>query len=88
MLGLIGGSRAALLFPGLYLAALLVGSLAVGIHRRAPAAILRRAPAAILLPLILMTMHLSWGVGFFAPPRITPAADRAPEPVGNAGSGI
>lgn len=28
-----------------------------------------RAPAALLLPLVLSTMHLSWGIGFFFPAR-------------------
>ncbi len=45
--------------PLTYTSALTVGSLAVGIHRR--------APAALLLPLALAVMHLSWGIGFFFP---------------------
>ncbi len=45
--------------PLVYLSTLVVGSLAVGFHRR--------APCTFLLPLILATMHLSWGVGFFCP---------------------
>ena len=48
-------------FPLLYLLALLLGSLTIGLRRR--------APAALLLPLLLATMHLSWGLGFFLPPR-------------------
>jgi hypothetical protein len=27
----------------------------------------RRQPAALLLPLVIPTMHLSWGVGFLVP---------------------
>ncbi len=48
---------AALLF--VYLLTLGVGSALVGFRRRA-------APA-LLLPLVLATMHLAWGVGFFIP---------------------
>ena len=33
------------------------------------AGIRHREPAAVLLPLILPVMHLSWGIGFFCPPR-------------------
>ncbi len=59
LLGLIGASGAALVLPLLYIAALVLGSVVVGIRRR--------DTAAILLPLILATMHLSWGIGFFLP---------------------
>ncbi len=51
--------EAAAALPLAYLFVLTVGSLAIGIHRR--------APAALLLPLVLATMHLSWGIGFFLP---------------------
>ena len=44
-----------------YFLTLTLGSLAVGIRRR--------SFAALLLPLVLATMHLSWGVGFFIPVR-------------------
>ena len=38
-----------------------IGSLAVGLRRR--------EPAAAILPVALLTMHLSWGLGFFLPAR-------------------
>ena len=47
--------------PSLYVSAVVVGSLAVGIRRR--------EFAALLLPLVLATMHVTWGAGFFCPPR-------------------
>ncbi len=46
-------------FPLAYCLALLLGSLAVGIRRR--------ETAAVILPIVLATMHLSWGSGFFFP---------------------
>ena len=51
----------AIVMPTLYLAALLLGSIAVGLRRP--------DRSAILLPLVLATMHLSWGLGFFVPGR-------------------
>ena len=47
--------------PSVYLLVLLAGSLLVGLRRG--------ASAAFLLPAVLATMHLSWGVGFFVPGR-------------------
>ena len=44
-----------------YFLTLTLGSLAIGIRRR--------SFAALLLPLVLATMHLSWGIGFFIPVR-------------------
>ncbi len=44
-----------------YMLALVTGAAAVGIRRR--------DAAAVLLPLVLPTMHLSWGLGFFLPAR-------------------
>ncbi len=45
-----------------YLAVLLLGSVALGLRHM--------EPAAVILPVVLMTMHLSWGVGFFLPARL------------------
>ena len=47
--------------PLTYVLTLTLGSLAAGIRRR--------SYAALLLPLILATMHLSWGIGFLTPVR-------------------
>ena len=76
LLGLLGHSGAALVAPLLYVAFLGVGSAIVGWRRR--------DVAAFLLPLVLVVMHLSWGIGFFLSAR--PAAplkgglgERAPE---------
>ena len=55
------GSWAAAAVPLAYVLALVLGSLAIGIHRR--------SSAALLLPLVLAVMHLSWGAGFFTPLR-------------------
>ena len=44
-----------------YLAILLLGSVPLGLRHM--------EPAAVILPVVLMTMHLSWGVGFFLPAR-------------------
>lgn len=51
------GTAPALLLT--WLGALIVGSPAVGLSRR--------EPAALLLPLVLAAMHLSWGLGFLLP---------------------
>ncbi len=63
VLGLMGLTWAAAPLPLLYLVILALGSAAIGVRHR--------NPAAILLPLVLATMHLSWGIGFFIPPRIS-----------------
>lgn len=47
--------------PALYGGFLAAGSTVVGIRRR--------EPAAVALPLVLATMHLAWGIGFFLPPH-------------------
>ena len=56
-----GASWAAAAVPLTYVLTLMLGSLTVGIRRR--------SYAALLLPLVLATMHLSWGIGFFTPMR-------------------
>ena len=56
-----GASWAAAAVPLTYVLTLALGSLTVGIRRR--------SYAALLLPLVLATMHLSWGIGFFTPMR-------------------
>ena len=66
-LGLVAGAALALAgFPWLLAALLLayVPTLAVG---AAVVGLRRRDTAAIRLPLVLATMHLSWGMGFFVP---------------------
>ena len=47
--------------PAAYASVLVLASAAVAARRR--------EPAALLLAPVLATMHLSWGVGFFLPPR-------------------
>ena len=63
-----GGLAAAV--PLAYLLFLIVGSLVVGLRRR--------SCVALLLPVVLPTMHLAWGLGFFLPfaPRAV-AGERA-----------
>ena len=56
-----GASWAAAAVPLTYVLTLMLGSLTVGIRRR--------SYAALLLPLVLATMHLSWGIGFITPMR-------------------
>lgn len=53
--------QAAAAVPLVYAATLLSGACWVGLCRR--------APAVLLLPLVLGTMHLGWGAGFFLPAR-------------------
>lgn len=48
--------------PLTYIFILTVKALTVGVRSR--------APAALLLPLVLVIMHLSWGIGFFFPVRL------------------
>ena len=55
----LAGSAWAVAMPLAYVLTLTVGSLVVGIRRR--------TLAALLLPLVLATMHLNWGLGFFLP---------------------
>ena len=63
---------AAALVPFAYLCALLATTLAAGIRQR--------EPAALILPVVLVTMHLSWGLGFFLP-LFRPARRAAPAQV-------
>ena len=51
-----GAAALGAVLPAVWLAALAAGSVAAGVRRR--------EPAAVLAPLALMTMHLSWGAGF------------------------
>lgn len=53
-----GRGPAALALPSAWLAVVFGGSLLVGVRRR--------DPFALLLPLVLATIHLSWGSGFLA----------------------
>ena len=48
-----------LIIPGCYVAALIVGSLVIG----------KQWSERIMLPMVLATMHLSWGWGFLTSPR-------------------
>ncbi len=73
--GLAGHWTLAAAVPTAYILTLLAGSAVVGFRRRA-------ARQAFLLPLALLTMHLSWGAGFFLPSRrpvtrLEPAEDGA-----------
>ena len=61
-LALAGASWAAGAVPLTYFLVLAAGSLAAGIRHR--------SYAVLLLPLVLATMHVSWGIGFFSPVRI------------------
>ena len=61
ILAMAGPIWAVAAVPLTYVLTLTLGSLAVGIRRR--------SYVALLLPLILATMHLSWGIGFFTPVR-------------------
>ena len=54
-------SGTAAIVPLAYLLLLVGGSAFVGVRRH--------SAAAVLMPLVLATMHLSWGTGFFAPAR-------------------
>ena len=63
VLAVVGASWAAAAVPLAYVLTLALGSLTVGIRRR--------SRAALLLPLALATMHLSWGIGFFTPVRLS-----------------
>ena len=61
VLAVAGVFWAAAAVPLTYVLTLALGSLTVGIRRR--------SYAALLLPLVLATMHLCWGTGFFTPVR-------------------
>ena len=58
------------LAPAVYLLGLLAGSALVGVRRR--------KRAAVLLPVVLATMHLCWGAGFFVPGRRRASPARPP----------
>ena len=70
VLALVISPWAGAVVPSVYLTALAAGSLVVGIRRR--------AFVAALLPLVLATMQLSWGIGFFFPPRDRTSTDSFP----------
>ena len=72
------GHHMALLFPLVYLCALAAWSIAIGL--------VRREPAALLLPLALATMHLCWGVGALTPKP--PPHPRAASPQPSRGAGF
>lgn len=82
VLAIWAGPLLAAAVPAAYLMTLLAGSLTIGVRRR--------DWAAVLLPLILATMHLSWGLGFFLKARrakngksrgsSSSAGDGAPDP--------
>lgn len=67
--------------PAAYVGALVVGSSIVLLRRR--------EWPGLLLPLVLATMHVSWGAGFFFPVR-PQVPDPAPEPADGrrAGAGV
>ena len=56
---LAGSWGLALILPVTYLVVLALGACVLGVRKR--------DGAASLLPLVLATMHLSWGIGFFLP---------------------
>ena len=60
LLAAAGAAGAAAVLPASYGAALLAGAVLTGVRRR--------DAAAVLLPVVLATMHVSWGTGFFFPP--------------------
>ena len=60
LLAAAGAVAAAAVLPASYAAALVAGAVFTGVRRR--------DPAAVLLPLVVATMHVSWGAGFFFPP--------------------
>lgn len=55
----LGGAAGMAVVPLAWLCLLAAGALAAGVRRR--------EPAALILPVVLATMHLSWGIGFFVP---------------------
>ena len=71
------GHGVALLFPLAYLVALTAWSVAIGLARR--------EPAALLLPLALATMHLCWGVGALTPKPPPHPGAASPQPSRRAG---
>ncbi len=63
VLAAAGFFLAAAVAPLVYLSTILGASVWIGARRR--------DAAAFLLPIVLAAIHLSWGTGFFFPPRIT-----------------
>ena len=63
VLAVAGFLLAAAVAPLVYLSTILGASAWIGVRRR--------DAAAFLLPIALAAIHLSWGTGFFFPPRIT-----------------
>ena len=72
LLALAGFSSVAMVLPLLYATALIVGAVVVGTCRR--------DIAAVILPVVLVTMHLCWGIGFFFFARPDPSLDRPQKP--------
>lgn len=70
VVGAWAGVPLLLAFPLVYLLALVGEAVRVGISRF--------EPAAVLLPWVLLTMHLAWGIGFFCPPRPIRKKGRSP----------
>ena len=77
VLSLVGASASAVLgqvvalaVPGVYAAAVVAGAAVVGHHLP--------LPALVRLPVVLATMHCSWGAGFLLSPRsLGPQSDQA-----------
>lgn len=63
-LGALAGSPWAAVIPVAYAGGLVLGSLAIAVRSR--------DPVAVILPLVMMTMHLSWGIGFLSPGQPKP----------------
>ncbi len=57
----LAGAPQMALTPLAYLLILIAVSVTSGLRRR--------EPASVLLPLVLVTIHMSWGIGFFIPAR-------------------
>ena len=70
VVGAWAGVPLLLAFPLVYLLTLVGEAVRVGIRRF--------EPAAVLLPWVLLTMHLAWGIGFFCPPRLIRKKGRSP----------
>ena len=62
LLALAGAPLLAATLALMYLLTLVAGAAVEGFRRR--------DAAAVLLPLVLATMHLNWGIGFFLPARV------------------
>ena len=73
LLAAAGALGAAAALPAFYAAALLAGAVLTGVRRR--------DAAAILLPVVVATMHVSWGTGFFFPPALALRSRSGKRPV-------